>query len=70
MAILISEGSPYFSYYPCQILGPRDVALRSYKRKCGELLKSVVYTFLSNSQPFCLYLLNAKSLGPKILQGY
>ena len=43
--MLILEESPYFSYYLCKILGPRDVALLlKDTHKCSELLESVVTT--------------------------
>ena len=36
MEFLVSDESPYFTHYACEILRPTDVACKSYKRKRSE----------------------------------
>ena len=68
--ILVSDDRPYFSHYPYKVLGARVTSFRIYKGKCGEFMqKRGIPRFLVIQHVFCLYLLNAKSPGPKILQG-
>ena len=42
--ILISDEFSYFSHYMCKVWGTRNVPLRNYRPKCGELLPKVVTT--------------------------
>ena len=41
---LISDESPYFSYYVCEILRATDVVCKSYKRNCSESLITTIIT--------------------------
>ena len=44
MEFLVSDESPYFSHYACEILRATDVACKSYKRKHSECSVTTIIT--------------------------
>ena len=42
--VLVSDESPYFSYYACEFLHATDVACKSYKRKRSESSVTTKFT--------------------------
>ena len=52
--LLISDESPYFSHYACEILLATDVACKSYKRKRSDNSVTTVITIHEFSLRFRL----------------
>ena len=50
--ILISEESPYFSHYACEILRATDVACKSYKRKRSKSSVTTKFTTFESMDRF------------------
>ena len=44
MEFLVSDESPYFPHYACEILRATDVACKSYKRKRSESSVTTKFT--------------------------
>ena len=51
---LISDESPYFSHYACEILRATDVACKSYKRKRSDSSVTTIITIHEFSLRFRL----------------
>ena len=54
VAFLISDESPYFSHYACEILRATDVACKSYKQKRSESSVTTIITIHEFSLRFRL----------------
>ena len=54
MEFLVSDESPYFSHYACEILRATDVACKSYKRKRSESSVTTIITIYEFSLRFRL----------------
>ena len=54
---LISDESPYFSHYACEILSATDVACKNYKRKRSNSSVTTIITIHGFSLCFRLQLL-------------
>ena len=46
MEFLVSDESPYFSHYACEILRATDGACKSYKRKRSESSVTTIITII------------------------
>ena len=54
MEFLVSDESPYFSHYACEILRATDVAYKSYERKRSESSVTTIITIHEFSLRFRL----------------
>ena len=52
MVFLVSDESPYFSQYACEILRATEVACKSYKRKRSESSVTTKFTTFESMDRF------------------